>query len=103
MLKINTEGYINRLAIFVGVTLGIRTTALHELELHQFEKIEINNTKVWRYTGGRGKEPKYKPVQIDIYNSGLSRNRLLAIGPEKPIINPITIIGAASNYNCSLL
>jgi len=87
--KLTPKTYINRLVILVGVTLGIRSTALHELEIAQFQRISINNHSVWRYTekiGSRSgaskvakggwKETRYKPVQIDIYNFSVLDNTL---------------------------
>jgi len=77
--KSTPRSYINRLVIIVGVSLGVRPTALHELEMHQFQKIELARKLVWRYTEkigsktgaskvakGGWKDTKYKPVQIDM-------------------------------------
>lgn len=65
----------------MGVTLGIKPTALHLLEISQFQKITVNDGFVWIFTEkvesregasktarGGWRDTNYRPVTIDIWN-----------------------------------
>lgn len=79
--KSTPRGYLNRLVLIVGVTLGIRTSALWGVQMRQFTKIEMGGKKVWRFreqigsrTGesktarGGWSAAKYRPTEIEIWD-----------------------------------